>query len=161
VLDTLFQALVRWAAPVLVFTSEEVWTTRYPDADSVHLLEWPEVDATWADAKLAEAWALLRALRLLVNAEIEPMRRAKDLGSSLEAKVTLGIADDRDRPDLTTPELAELFIVSDVGLATVEHGPVAIVHVSDFEKCGRCWRLLPEVTEDGALCDRCTEMVEA
>ncbi|MDP3781984.1 MAG: class I tRNA ligase family protein, partial [Sphingopyxis sp.] len=44
VLDTIFQALVRYAAPVLVFTSEEVWGTRYPDASSVHLLEWPELD---------------------------------------------------------------------------------------------------------------------
>src|SRR3954447_19646764 len=41
VLDILFHALVRWLSPVLVFTSEEVWGTRYPDAESVHLLEWP------------------------------------------------------------------------------------------------------------------------
>ena len=43
VLDTMFQALVRWLAPVLVFTTEEVWGTRFPDAGSVHLLEWPEL----------------------------------------------------------------------------------------------------------------------
>ncbi|KZY94210.1 isoleucine--tRNA ligase, partial [Erythrobacter sp. HI0074] len=41
VLDLLFHALVRYAAPVLVFTAEEVWSTRYPDGGSVHLLEWP------------------------------------------------------------------------------------------------------------------------
>ena len=45
VLDTLFHALVRYAAPVLVFTSEEVWGTRYPDAGSVHLLEWPRTSS--------------------------------------------------------------------------------------------------------------------
>src|SRR5689334_16646539 len=43
VLDTLFHALVRWLSPVLVFTSEEVWGTRYPEAKSVHLLEWPDL----------------------------------------------------------------------------------------------------------------------
>ncbi len=43
VLDILFHAMVRYAAPVLVFTAEEVWGTRFPDAGSVHLLEWPEV----------------------------------------------------------------------------------------------------------------------
>ena len=45
VLDLLFHALVRYAAPVLVFTAEEVWSTRYPDEQggSVHLLEWPQV----------------------------------------------------------------------------------------------------------------------
>src|SRR5690606_1787020 len=43
VLDTLFHALIRYAAPVMVFTAEEVWASRYPDGGSVHLLEWPEV----------------------------------------------------------------------------------------------------------------------
>jgi isoleucyl-tRNA synthetase len=159
VLDTLLHALVRYAAPVLVFTAEEVWGTRYPDAGSVHLLEWPEVDAGWVDPSLNEQWTRLRDLRLMVSAEIEPLRREKTLGSSLQASVTLGISDVQDRPTLTSEELAELFIVADVGTSTVEHGPVAIVHLTIFEKCGRCWRHLPEVTEDGALCDRCTEVV--
>ena len=159
VLDTLFHALVRWAAPVLVFTSEEVWATRYPDATSVHLLEWPEVGADWQDAALAERWASLRVLREQVTVEIEPMRRAKDLGSSLEANVTIGFPDDRDRPLLTSEELAELFIVSDVGQQTTTTGPVVIVHRTDYDKCGRCWRHLPEVTEDGGLCGRCAEVL--
>jgi isoleucyl-tRNA synthetase len=49
--------------------------------------------------------------------------------------------------------LAETFIV-----ARVTKGDLSVVR-SDFHKCGRCWRLLPEVTADGALCDRCTEVV--
>ena len=49
VLDTLFHALVRWLAPVLVFTTEEVWGTRFPDGGSVHLLEWPEIPPVDAD----------------------------------------------------------------------------------------------------------------
>ena len=49
VLDTLFHALVRYAAPILCFTAEEVWGTRYPEGGSVHLLEWPEVEAGWRD----------------------------------------------------------------------------------------------------------------
>ncbi len=158
VLDTLFHALVRWAAPVLVFTSEEVWGTRYPHGGSVHLLEWPAI-GNWGDAPLFEEWTRLRDLRLLVSAEIEPLRRAKELGSSLQADVTLGISDVGDRPLLTSEELAELFIVADVGISTVEHGPVAIVHLTKFDKCGRCWRHLPEVAEDGALCARCEEVV--
>src|SRR4029453_3408876 len=63
VLDTLFHALVRWAAPVLVFTTEEVWSTRYPDAVSVHLLEWPLIDTEWReDPSLETRWAVLREL---------------------------------------------------------------------------------------------------
>ncbi|HEX8442233.1 MAG TPA: isoleucine--tRNA ligase [Allosphingosinicella sp.] len=159
VLDTLFHALVRYATPILVFTAEEVWVSRFPDAGSVHLLTWPELDPAWAEDVDRAEWDKLLALRLLVSGEIEPKRRAKELGSSLEAKVTIGYPDDLDRPRATTPELAELFIVSDVGFEKAASGPTIIVHRSDYEKCGRCWRLLPEVSEDGALCARCDEVV--
>src|SRR6185503_13448962 len=86
VLDILFHALVRWLAPVLVFTSEEVWATRYPEAGSVHLLEWPVVPPVDADEA---RWNALRALRAEVTERIEPLRRDKVLGSSLEAEVWL------------------------------------------------------------------------
>jgi isoleucyl-tRNA synthetase len=146
VLDTLFHALVRWLAPVLVFTTEEVWGTRFPDADSVHLLEWPEVPAVDADdAK----WSKLRELRTLVTEAIEPLRRDKILGSSLQAEVQL--------PETAlSPDLAELFIT-----AQVTKGDRLTVTKTSFEKCGRCWRYLPEVTHDGALCDRCKAVVHA
>ena len=155
VLDILFHALVRWAAPVLCFTAEEAWATRFPDAGSVHLLEWPEIAAEWRDAPLGDQWEALRAIRLVVNAEIEPKRRAKEIGSSLEARVVIGLPDDRDRPNVTADELAELLIVSEAALDKAPHGPVAVVHRTEYEKCGRCWRHLPEVATNGALCDRC------
>jgi isoleucyl-tRNA synthetase len=143
VLDTLFQALVRWLAPVLVFTTEEVWGTRYPEAGSVHLLEWPVVPPVDADEV---KWAELRALRTQVTEAIEPLRRDKVLGSSLEAEVT--VPSDGD-----PVALAELFITS-----TVHQGDWNVAK-TDNKKCGRCWRLLPEVTSDGDLCNRCDEVV--
>ncbi len=150
-LDILFHALVRYAAPILCFTAEEVWGTRYPDAGSVHLAEWPQVDDLWMDEGLAGNWEDLRRLRLAVSAEIEPRRKAKEIGSSLEAKVAIGTP---QRPAATPSELAELFIVSDVQLETTDSTTVAVA-ITDWSKCGRCWRYLPEVTEDGALCHRC------
>ena len=158
VLDILFHALVRYAAPILCFTAEEVWATRFPEAGSVHLLEWPVVDAAWADERLAAQWDELRSLRQVVSAEIEPKRRDKVIGSSLEAKVAIGLPDGR-APNVTSAELAELLIVSEAEIDTVAHGPVAVVHRSDYHKCGRCWRLLPEVGEDGDLCGRCESVV--
>ena len=146
VLDTLFHALVRWMAPVLVFTTEEVWGTRFPDAGSVHLLEWPDVPLVASATD--EKWASLRELRAQVTETIEPLRRDKVIGSSLEAEVTV--------PELpaSPDELAELFIVS-----TVKQGDALTVAKTDNLKCGRCWRYLPEVTEDGGLCARCNEVV--
>ncbi|WP_076068414.1 isoleucine--tRNA ligase [Sphingomonas montana] len=161
VLDILFHALVRYAAPILCFTAEEVWGTRYPDGGSVHLLTWPILDPAWGEGVDRAEWEKVMALRLVVNAEIEPKRRAKELGSSNEARVTIGYPDELDRPRATTTELAELLIVSDVGFEHTLHGPTVIVHRSEDAKCGRCWRLLPEVKTDGDLCHRCTEVVGA
>jgi isoleucyl-tRNA synthetase len=149
VLDTLFHALVRWAAPVLVFTAEEVWTTRFPDAGSVHLLEWPEIADQDSGLRRSTEWARLRVLRSTVTEAIEPLRRDKTIRSSLEAEVAL--------PDGGDPELlAELFIVS-----RVVQGDALTVTKTDNAKCGRCWRLLPEVVEDGDLCNRCESVVHA
>jgi isoleucyl-tRNA synthetase len=157
VLDTVFEALVRWAAPVLVFTAEEVWTTRHPEAGSVHLLEWPEVDASWLDAVLGERWADLRNDRLAISAVIEPLRREKVIGSSLEAHIVARLSIDEDIARFRSVDLTELAIVADV---IVERGDASfLVTKTDHHKCGRCWRHLPEVVEDGDLCDRCTEVV--
>ncbi len=149
VMDILFHALVRYAAPVLVFTAEEIWQTRFPSDDgSVHLLEWPELPPQPGDAMLGTNWADLRALREQVTEAIEPLRRDKIVRSSLEAEVTVPTL------PIDADALAEIFIV-----AKVTKGDTVSVMRTDYAKCGRCWRLLPEVAADGALCDRCSEVV--
>ncbi|WP_077145187.1 isoleucine--tRNA ligase [Sphingopyxis sp. KK2] len=193
VLDILFHALVRYAAPVLVFTSEETWGTRYPDAGSVHLLEWPNLDTLIrhpregggpasssnegekldsrlrGNDELMKRWAQLRALRSHVNEAIEPLRREKVVRSSLEANVVLANSGLDDWTDETF-DFQELFISGQVGLLAMvetdgetnvvpiqEYGDGVLIGVSRTtdHKCGRCWRHLPEVVEDGALCNRC------
>lgn len=150
VLDLLFHALVRYAAPILAFTAEEVWQSRYPSEDgSVHFLEWPELPPLPGDDAISTEWADIRALREKVTEAIEPYRREKTIRSSLEANVTV--------PEMLRPaaELAEVFIVAGVKLAD---GDVTVAR-TDHEKCGRCWRLLPEVEAEGALCHRCSKVV--
>ncbi|TRD11448.1 isoleucine--tRNA ligase [Erythrobacter insulae] len=155
VLDLLFHALVRYAAPVLVFTAEEVWQTRYPEdgeqEGSVHLLEWPPVPGVPADR---EKWAKLRALRERVTEAIEPLRRDKMIRSSNEAVVT--VPADAVPEGVTDAQLAEMFIT---GAVTRGQTDDVIVAKSTDNKCGRCWRLLPDVSEDGALCGRCDSVV--
>ncbi|MFC3174932.1 isoleucine--tRNA ligase [Novosphingobium bradum] len=149
VLDVLFQALVRYAAPVLVFTAEEVWAARHPDGGSVHLLEWPAIPAT-TGVDMAR-WEDLRALRATVNEAIEPLRREKVIGSSLAAEVIVPAG----APDA---DLAELFITATVARG---QGETVTVAPTQTHKCGRCWRHLPDVAEDGALCGRCSSVVAA
>jgi isoleucyl-tRNA synthetase len=180
VLDTIFQALVRYAAPVLVFTAEEVWATRYPDAESVHLLEWPVLtrhpvlDTGLGSAaaepsqaphqvrgdELVEKWKTIRVIRNGINEAIEPFRREKTIGTSLEAEV--------DMPMHTAFEgqydgidWAEVCITARVTLSEPKNefnGPIDITKTT-HHKCGRCWRHLPEVAEDGALCGRCEDVL--
>jgi isoleucyl-tRNA synthetase len=157
VLDTVFHALVRWLAPVLCFTAEEVWQTRFPGAGSVHLLEWPEIDAAWRDDALGGKWQAVKAARQQVTEAIEPFRREKTIGSSLQAEVTARLSDENLRTALASVDFAEICIVSS---AAVEAGEDAItVTKTEHEKCGRCWRHLPEVEEEGALCARCEGVV--
>ncbi|WP_176591392.1 isoleucine--tRNA ligase [Sphingobium sp. EM0848] len=154
VLDTLFHALVRYAAPIIPFTAEEVWQSRYPNAEeSVHFLEWPKVDAHWANDGLGDKWTELRDQRDQVNEAIEPLRREKIVRSSLEADVTLG-----EMLATGGVDFAEIAIVARVEMGK---GDGIEVKPSDWHKCGRCWRLLPEVEEDGTLCNRCDEVLEA
>jgi isoleucyl-tRNA synthetase len=196
VLDILFHALVRYAAPVLVFTAEEVWQTRFPNNEtSVHLLEWPKVPFTrhpvldtglgLSSAKesqtpdqvrgdeLVEKWTTLRSLRSDVSEQIEPLRRNKIIGSSLEAQVILekdGSEDDDTYAELiSSVDFAEITIVSSIGVSEFakplqkiegsEAPTTYIVTKTTHHKCGRCWRHLLEVTKDGALCGRCEAVV--
>ncbi|MEO8724418.1 MAG: class I tRNA ligase family protein, partial [Sphingobium sp.] len=154
VLDILFNALVRYAAPIIPFTAEEVWLTRFPDAESVHMQVWPTLPEIGDWEKIVTEWNDIREVRQTVNEAIEPLRREKTIGSSLQAKVTipayrLATYDKQD-------ELVEAFIV-----AEVIGGDSITVTPTTHQKCGRCWRHLPEVTEDGTLCNRCDEVLSA
>ena len=158
VLDILFHALVRYAAPILCFTAEEVWQTRYPDENSsVHLLEWPAIDAGWNDEALGAKWQDIRAARTMITEAIEPLRREKTVGSSLEAEVALTVRNDAARGHLQSVDLAEIAIVSNVAIAAGDDA--VTVKKTTSHKCGRCWRHLPEVAEDGAPCGRCAKAV--
>ena len=152
VLDTLFHALVRYAAPIIPFTAEEVWQSRYPNnEESVHFLEWPEVDATWLNQVLNDKWTEIRNQRDQVNEAIEPLRREKVIRSSLEADVAMGMEVPSDGVNF-----AEIAIVARIETGV---GDGIVVKPSEWHNCGRCWRLLPEVEEDGTLCNRCDEVL--
>jgi isoleucyl-tRNA synthetase len=182
ILDVLFHALVRYAAPVLVFTSEEVWGTRYPEAGSVHLLEWPtlpslnrhpgpragvpldEGDESGAPDQvrgdeLKAKWHDIREARRLVNESIEPLRRNKEIRSSLEAEVVLTVREPQAAQWCRSIDMAEVCITASCHIADGDDD--VTVTRTTHHKCGRCWRHLPEVTTDGALCNRCETVLGA
>ena len=157
VLDVTFHALTRWLAPVLVFTAEEVWGTRFPDAGSVHLLEWPAIDAGWRNDGLETQFTLVRKLREEAYLKLEELRRAKTIGSFLEARVDIETAHASRIEALAGLDLAELLLVAEVAISPANAEALTVAKV-DLPKCARCWRHLP-VAEETQLCGRCADVV--
>jgi isoleucyl-tRNA synthetase len=172
VLDQIFSCLTAWLAPVLCFTAEEAWLTRFPsDDDSVHLRAFPELPAEWNNPALAERWETVRSLRRVVTGALEIERAEKRIGSSLQACPTLYAPADQ-LAALDGLDAAELFITS--GVEIVEGAPPAdaftlpdapgiglVPTVARGDKCARCWRVLEEVGahEPEDLCHRCADAV--
>jgi len=171
VLDILFDTLVRWLAPVLVFTCEEAWAARHGEAaSSVHLEPFRAVPAGWRDDTLAARWARVRDIRRVVTGALEIARRDKRIGASLEAKPTVHLGTE-DLALLEGLDLAELAITSGVTLSTTAApadafgledvaGVAVVVELAGGERCARCWQQHDRLSEEG-LCERCEAAVAA
>jgi len=163
--------LTRLMAPILSFTADELWRF-LPGArdESVHMALFPtgaDLEAH-ADKELLERWTKLTTLREHVLAQIEPLRKNKQIGSSLQAKVILSAT--KDELAFLEPyarDLPMLFIVSEVelrpeppGNEPQTEGPRVTVDRAGGVKCDRCWRYVPSVSSNAAtagLCDRCQD----
>ncbi len=157
-LDAVFERLTAWLAPIMPFTMEEAWTTRFPDASSVHLRQFPETPAAWRDDAAAEEMAFLRTARAAVTAALEVERREKRIGSSLEARPRLFVAADV-KQRLDAVDFAELCITS--GVDIVAGAPPKTATLSDDlpnfavliepargRKCARSWKYSEDVGAD-------------
>ena len=173
VLDALFTHLVTWMAPMLAFTMEEAWTTRFGMNESVHLHRFLQTPAEWANEALLEKWARLRDLRRVVTGALEVKRAAKEIGASLEAKPALYVEDGEDAELFADVDLGEIAITSGAQVL-VGKGPPDAFRLSDVpgvavvfaraegRKCARCWMVLPEVGSNADhpdLCKRCSDAV--
>jgi isoleucyl-tRNA synthetase len=164
VIEQIFRSVTAWLAPILVFTSEEAWLSRYPSAVSVHLEDFPDVPSAWRDDALAERWDKIRRIRAVVTGALEIERAQKRIGSSLEAVPLVHVAEDSSRALLDSIDFAEVCITSDI---TIAEGPgpedafrldevagVAVVpRPAVGRKCARSWRISPLVGSDPAFPD--------
>jgi isoleucyl-tRNA synthetase len=160
--------LARLIAPILSVTAEQLWQY-LPGApgESVHLQVFPPRDELngLIDRDLLRDWTRLTDLRERVLAEIEPLRKDKQIGSSLQAKAVLSVPkDELAFLERYAGDLPMLFIVSDVELRPAPAGSGSGIGVSiersDGVKCERCWRYVKAVSHDPAwagICDRCQD----
>ena len=124
VVDHLFRCTVTWLAPMLCFTAEESWASRYgADAASVHLQAFPDVPAAWRDDKLAEKWRKVRTVRRVVTGAIEIERAQKRIGSSLEAHPIVHVSNPELYEAVVDIDLAEVCITSAATLVADEGPP--------------------------------------
>jgi isoleucyl-tRNA synthetase len=165
--------LTRLMAPILSFTADELW--RFLPGrreESVHMAVFPARADLGAlmDRELLDRWGTLTELRERVLAGIEPLRKNKQIGSSLQARVILSAApQDFQFLKQYEPQLPMLLIVSDVALHQDEGGlagspepgkpRITIERVAGV-KCERCWRYVTSVSSDpvwAGLCERCQD----
>ncbi|SDO81317.1 isoleucine--tRNA ligase [Pseudomonas jinjuensis] len=172
------EALVRWIAPILAFTAEEIWKYLPGErAESVMLSTWYDgLSELPADAELDRAyWDDVMAAKAAVNKELENQRAAKAIGGNLQAEVTL-FADDSlsARLNKLGNELRFVLITSSARVAPLAEAPaeavdselpglkLKVVKTADA-KCGRCWHHRADVGSNAAhpeLCGRCVENIE-
>ncbi|MGY0504620.1 isoleucine--tRNA ligase [Luteimonas sp. e5] len=160
------EAFVRWIAPILAFTADEVWAHLPGEReDNVLLATWYEGLATLpADTELdAARFERLLQLRESVQAVLEPMRARGEIGAALEAEVELRVA--ADEAAWLAPlqeELRFLFISGDVRVLTDANQGITAVATAK-PKCVRCWHHRADVgrhAEHPQLCGRCVGNIE-
>jgi len=169
----ILEAMTRLLAPILSFTAEEVWLSlpAWPGkAESVHLTQFPEADAAWADEKLGETWKTLIAVRGEISRAMEAARKSKVIGHPLDAAVT--VAGPEKLAALLAKHEEDLRALCIVSVLRVQRGgelPEAFesaempglriaVAKAGGEKCQRCWVFSEELGRDAAhpkICPRC------
>jgi len=154
----LTHALTRWMAPILSFTGEEVWAQLAGEDSSVFLHTWHALPAQADEADLLERWTRIRAVRAEVQKELETVRVAGGIGSSLQADVTLHASPTTQA--LLAPlgdDLRFVLITSQAHVVAAEADRVDVTP-STAKKCERCWHYRDDVDADAGhpgLCGRC------
>lgn len=166
------EAFVRWIAPIISFTADEIWQFMPGDREpSVFLTQWfSDFPNAALSGEEEQRWQLLLQIRDEVNKALETYRNEGKIGSALTAEVVL-YADERLNAVIATlgEELRFVLITSEASVLpfnekskaafdTALPGLALEINVSEFEKCARCWQRrssVGQIKEHADLCDRC------
>ncbi len=160
VVEELFRCTCSWLAPIMSFTAEEAWVSRYPGEDaSVHLTVFPEIPKAWNDPALDARWEKIRRVRRVVTGALELERAGKRIGSSLEAAPVVHVTDAELRAALDGIDFAQVCITSGItvksdaapagAFALPEIAGVGVVSAkASGKKCARSWRYTDDVGAD-------------
>ena len=146
ILNIIINSLLRWFAPILTFTTEEIYKIINSKGESIHLEKLPEFPKNWKNEKLEKKWEELISIRNYCNVSIEEKRAEKIIGSSLEAYIELELKEDQFNK-YKNFDFAEFFITSKVDLKINSKNNEKII-VNTFKakgkKCSLCWKISEE-----------------
>jgi len=153
-LGLILELLLKWFAPILSFTTEEIFQIINKDkSSSIHLETFPKIPAEWENKNLSKKWKKFKKIRKVVNAAMEIKRSDKDIGSSLEADVQIYLKEDYLEV-VKDFDLSENFITSKAEAKKMSNdnnffkidgieGVGVFVKKADGQKCQRCWKISP------------------
>ncbi len=158
----ILEAIVRWVAPVLCFTADEIWQFMPGErSSSVHLESWfTGLDIGYAEGFDDAYWQQVLNLRNEVNKHIEAARKAGDIGSALDAEILISGSSDTLAllGNISNDELRFVFITSAASVVPGDEGLQVAVRKSNCTKCERCWNHREDVDADSTypgICGRC------
>ena len=143
VLNIILESLLKWFAPILVFTTEEIYSLLNKSNDeSIHESQFVKIPSNWENDKLNEKWTDLFKIKQEANIAIEEKRANKEIGSSLEAEIKLTLKKEKFEL-LDKLDLADYFIVSKAEKKLSNNDEIKIeVKKAQGKKCERCWKIL-------------------
>ncbi len=152
-LNIILDSLLRWFAPILSFTTEEIYRLLFKNKKSVHLENFKEYPKKFHNKELSKKWLELIKIRNLCNISIEEKRAAKEIGSSLEAELKIKLS--HELKDITENiDFSELCITSRAEI-TYNDNPeiIAITSKAKGSKCPTCWKV-KEIACDRSSCPK-------
>ena len=152
ILNIILESLLKWFAPILVFTTEEIYSLVNNKDESIHEQSFVAIPGKWQNIDLNEKWIKLFKIKQEANIAIEEKRASKEIGSSLEAELKITI-DSKNFDLLEGLDLAEYFITSKAEKVKMEDLKEIkiVVKKTTGDKCPRCWKILE------TNCIRCEE----
>ena len=147
ILNILLKSLLRWFAPILSFTTEEIYQLISKNNKSIHLEKFLKFPEKFKDERLAIKWSELIKIRDVCNISIEEKRASKVIGSSLEAELNIKL-NEKYKDMITNIDLSELCIVSKTHVYFDEASDIFVeTNKALGDKCPVCWKISVEACE--------------
>jgi isoleucyl-tRNA synthetase len=155
-LNIILKSLLRWFAPILSFTTEEIYRLIMNDNKSIHLTKFLEFPKDFKNENLNQKWLELIKIRNVCNISIEEKRASKEIGSSLEASLKINL--DKKLNEISKDvDFSELCITSSAEVSYLENSETKVLTTkAEGSKCKVCWK----ITKDACARKTCPQQTE-